>query len=556
MPVNAPIPLADLSDDDLVRQFARSRSEAAFRELVVRHGPLVLSVCRRNTFSPADADDAFQATFLVLAQSARAIRRRRSLGAWLYGVACRVCARARRDHVRRRAASLVDEMAIHDDPLDELLARHDGMVVDEELAALPEHLRTPLVLRYLAGKPNGAVAKELGITVAALEGRLKRGKQRLRVRLIRRGVALAAVVAALKATRVAAGGVPESLVEAATGLCMGPPLPTAAPPPADAGPVTHLAFGELKAMNAFLIPKALAPIAITVAGVATLVVGTQLALSQSPDGDVTGGLALDSAVVANESEEAGGFVAPAMFQAPAGGDGASSAPPPADVQRRSERGGRGMGGEFGMDSGGRFQFGGGRGGGEPAASQADAVDLKPRSEIEKRVEAALARPLPEPGLEFTETPLSDVVRFLSDEYSIPIFVDEAAMQDFGLSSDDPVTVDLPQGLRLESALRLMLSRLELTYLVRDEVLFVTTEDKATTLQEVRVYPTENFPTTAASLREIIVELASPDTWVEKGGEGTIASLPETLLVRQTHAVHDEIADLLRQLRESQKQEGD
>src|SRR5690606_22074649 len=116
------------------------------------------------------------ATFLVLARSATKIRHRPALGAWLYGVATRVCLRMRRDAARRSAQELLDTTGETMDPLDELLARHDEMAVDEELRRLPKSLRDPIVLRYFGNQTNTEVARQLGLSIAALEGRLKRGK--------------------------------------------------------------------------------------------------------------------------------------------------------------------------------------------------------------------------------------------------------------------------------------------------------------------------------------------------------------------------------------------
>ena len=100
-----------LSDQALLRQFIATESEEAFRTLVERHGPMVLGVCRRGAPSLCDADDAFQATFLVLAQSAKKVRKQKSLAAWLFGVAGRVSARLRRDKARQNTVQLFEDLA-------------------------------------------------------------------------------------------------------------------------------------------------------------------------------------------------------------------------------------------------------------------------------------------------------------------------------------------------------------------------------------------------------------------------------------------------------------
>ena len=178
-------------DAALVADFLRDADHAAFAELVRRHGPLVLGVCRRTLGHAADADDAFQATFLVLVRRARRVAWRGSLGPWLYGVAVRVsrkarAARARRAAVERRAAMTAEPAITPPDPDDA------AAVLDEELAALPEAVRGPLVLCELQGLSRRDAARQLGLAEGTLSSRLARGRKLLRGRLARRGVVPAA----------------------------------------------------------------------------------------------------------------------------------------------------------------------------------------------------------------------------------------------------------------------------------------------------------------------------------------------------------------------------
>src|SRR5947209_12019311 len=140
---------AALGDAQLLERYLTRREEAAFAGLVRRHGPMVLGVCRRVLRNAHDAEDAFQATFLVLVRKAASIRPRGMVGNWLHGVACRTAAKARARHAKRRAKELAMP-AKHvraQDTSEELHA-----LVDRELSRLPDKYRAPLVLCELEGQ--------------------------------------------------------------------------------------------------------------------------------------------------------------------------------------------------------------------------------------------------------------------------------------------------------------------------------------------------------------------------------------------------------------------
>ncbi len=209
--------LVGLSDRQLLERFLAGESaEAAFEALVDRHGPMVRSVCRSMLGGRDDADDAFQATFLVLARRAGTIRSGDALGSWLYGVACRVSARARADAGRRRMLEhyLVERARV--EPAREERARPEPMPeVLEELERLPERYRAPIVLCYLEGRSHEQVAGILGCAQRTVETRLRRGRARLKDRLVRRGLAPAAGLAALGIESVEAAAIAVTTVPAA-----------------------------------------------------------------------------------------------------------------------------------------------------------------------------------------------------------------------------------------------------------------------------------------------------------------------------------------------------
>jgi RNA polymerase sigma factor (sigma-70 family) len=201
---------ADRTDGQLLSQFLSRRDEAAFVALVRRHGPMVLGVCRRVLGNAADAEDAFQATFLVLVRKAASLTARAVLGDWLHGVARRTALSARRACARRRAKEQamarpdVQSEAIQDDWLP---------LLDAELSRLPENYRLPIVLCDLEGKTRREAADCLGWPEGTVAGRLARGRALLARRLARNGGAVSSgSLAVVLAQDAASAGVSEALL--------------------------------------------------------------------------------------------------------------------------------------------------------------------------------------------------------------------------------------------------------------------------------------------------------------------------------------------------------
>jgi RNA polymerase sigma factor (sigma-70 family) len=183
---------AGLSDGELLDRFITQREEAAFEALVTRHGPAVLGVCRRVLGNCHDAEDAFQATFLVLVRKAASVWPRDLVGNWLYGVACRTALRARAQSARRRQK---EEHARQHFRIEAPTAEPcEGLrsLLDEELHRLPERLRAPVVLCDLDGLSRVEAARRLGWPVGTLSWRLAAARKALARRLSRRGVELSA----------------------------------------------------------------------------------------------------------------------------------------------------------------------------------------------------------------------------------------------------------------------------------------------------------------------------------------------------------------------------
>jgi RNA polymerase sigma factor (sigma-70 family) len=202
---------SELTDGQLLERFALRRDEDAFALLVRRHGPMVLGVCRRLLGHEQDAEDAFQATFLVLARRAPSVRLHAALGSWLYRVAVRVVHSARRRAELPGAPELAAARGADADPAREAAWRELRPVLDEEVRRLPEKYRAPVVLCYLRGKTHEAAAAELGWPRGTVAGRLARARDLLRRRLTRRGVTMAAGALATALSAGAAAAVPEGL---------------------------------------------------------------------------------------------------------------------------------------------------------------------------------------------------------------------------------------------------------------------------------------------------------------------------------------------------------
>lgn len=202
------------TDRQLLERFLGQRDEAAFESLVQRHGPMVLGVCRRLLDDPADVDDAFQATFLVLIRRARALDWRDSLGGWLHQVARRVAMRARGRQARNRVTQReTDAMQIIDHRSPDTDQQDLWRLLDEELDRLPTRFRDLLVLCHLQGKTHEEAARELGCPRGSMDRLLTQAEGRLRDRLVSRGITLSGgVAAALLAEQTASAAVPAALV--------------------------------------------------------------------------------------------------------------------------------------------------------------------------------------------------------------------------------------------------------------------------------------------------------------------------------------------------------
>ncbi len=211
--LTAPSRSHELSDTELLERFHHQREEAAFTLLVQRHGPMVLNVCRRILGNVHEAEDAFQATFLVLVRKGGTIRKQQSLAGWLHRVASHLALRTRAQTARRQSCErqfIAPKM--RDDCFETLAALELQTALDEEIERLPDKYRTPLVLCYLADKTHEQAAGELGWPKSSVTARLARARELLQRRLQQRGFTVpAGLMAALLTEQSANAAIPSLL---------------------------------------------------------------------------------------------------------------------------------------------------------------------------------------------------------------------------------------------------------------------------------------------------------------------------------------------------------
>ena len=264
--------MAVLTDRQLLERFLQNGEEQAFTALLQRHAAMVLRVACRVVHNMHDAEDVFQATFLVLAKKAGMIRRRQARAGWLYQVAYHLALRVKAENAQRHAQERRSGMMLHAAP--ETSFDHDELraVLDQELSHLPEKFRTPLVLHYLEGKSKRETAEQLGWSEGTVSGRLARARKLLHRRLLRRGFVLSAAgILTLLAENTATAFVSPILLRATiqAALVFAGSIPVASTIPATA---VRLAEGLAKKMllaKLKIATTVVLAVTVAVAGVGT-----------------------------------------------------------------------------------------------------------------------------------------------------------------------------------------------------------------------------------------------------------------------------------------------
>jgi RNA polymerase sigma factor (sigma-70 family) len=266
---------AERTDGELLQAFVRRRDQTAFATLVRRHGPMVQGVCRRVLQDAHDAEDAFQATFLVLVQQAEAIRKLDSVGSWLYGVAYRTALRAKSDAARRRNRERQVVPMTTEEPPGAAAWQEMRAVLDEELHRLPEKYRAPFVLCYLEGHTNEQAARRLGFPLGSLSKRLARARHLLRNQLSRRGVTLSTGLLFMLLAERATARVTAPVVQATVHTALQAGVRSAA----GLSPV----IGALaEAVHKSLVPASVRLLGVLVLALTTLALGVGWLAHQAP----------------------------------------------------------------------------------------------------------------------------------------------------------------------------------------------------------------------------------------------------------------------------------
>jgi RNA polymerase sigma factor (sigma-70 family) len=264
---------AGLTDGQLLDAYVRSREEAAFAALVRRHGPMVWGTCRRILGNEGDAEDAFQATFLVLVRKAASIVPREQIANWLYGVARQTAVKARALAVKRKTRE--KQVKVMPEPFTPEQAGSDDLLplLDQELGRLPDKYRTSIVLCDLEGKSYKQASRQLGCPEGTLAARLTRGRAMLAKRLARHRLAVTSGTLATVLSQSASASVPDSVVSstikaaslfaAGTAAAIGAIAPSAVA--LTEGVLKTMLLSKLKIATALLLTAAVLSVAVGVA---------------------------------------------------------------------------------------------------------------------------------------------------------------------------------------------------------------------------------------------------------------------------------------------------
>ena len=533
------------TDTELLSKYVECRDRVAIERLIVRYAPMVTAVCRATAHCRTDAEDAFQATFLVLVKSAHKVRKQSSVAAWLHGVAYRIACRTR---MQRRRTQLFSESpesqvdlqsggAVEDhseDPMVLVSRKIELEWLFRELEELPTKLKSILIEFYLHGFTAQEISQRMEISVSAVEGRLRRGRHLLRTRLVRHGLSLSVALGSvelLKQQLHAAEAL--GLSSKFTSHHLSDPSSTVARTSSgDSSTVQSLVQGELAMLKPSLLYQS---------GVSALILGTAGAVTgwaYMLDGNGGGSAASkggESTVTIAASDSAPEAIAAPPVVLGQMGMGAMAGSPVL-VKTEPE---------------------------QPVpivqwdAPEGPAPDWLRRNEatesIEKRIESnrtSLREAVAKEPYGYNSVPLSQVAQRLSDEFKLAILINAADLETEGVDPDTPITVELPP-CSLREALGIMLQPLGLTYRVREAGIEITTEsavdDGDGTLRCYDLSYIYNNSANVGSVVHTITESIEPDSWLENGGSSTISMIGSMMVVSSPDTTHFKIEDLLRSI---------
>jgi RNA polymerase sigma factor (sigma-70 family) len=516
-----------VSDEELLEVYLRSRSSDVVAVLVRRHAPLVASVVSRVLRNADQREEAFQATFLVLIQSLNKIRKAASLASYLYGVAFRVSKRIRQKTSKdsRRSnhhgETLETLEAAEMNSFEALSLRLQTAVLDEELQLLPESIRGPIVEHFMVGKTVPQVAQSMHLSVSAVEGRIKRGKQILRSRLASRGVSLTVVFVAIQipsATMTASAM--EALTNTTIDLCRRSQAGDSTFHDVD---TTHSSLQQV--VKGELNMQSIArPSWLIWTGTVCLVSVVGLGMLEMSNGSAPP--QERRALSATETDDVNAVLLQFGGQPPTPSKTETQPAKPSDSNSATQSKMEIVKWEATGDIPGWLR--------EDADTD---VEMMIREKLRERTKAIAIDGLP----------LSQVATLLSKEWDVDIIIDERALSDASIMTEEPVTVRRNGMVKYKDLLRQILDPLDLTYVIRYDAILITTKEGSRS-DIVRFYdlsfvlPDNGL---ANELVESIQALVTPDVWEVSGGTSTMSVLGSMLIVRAEEESHEAIEDFLR-----------
>ncbi len=553
-------------DAELLAVFLETGDREPLELLIHRHAPMVAGVCRATVADAGAAEDAFQATFLVLLKSAKRIRNHASLGAWLHGVAYRTACRARwkwRESLKR-TSSIVDvenTLVEEADTLSKIARQMELEVLDQELQNLPQSLRDPLVEHYLLGYSAVQIAERMELTQAAVEGRIRRGKRRLRGQLARRGVGLSVAVAsatwfqqqlaASDATSWIDRFVGEEFVR----------WNSSSEKVSDLDPdISSLVQQEFAMSTMSAVKIALSSAIVTYLGAA-------LVLSSQGTSDTTSQSNSPVTIESLHEEPVPSFLAQAAktpgnsaaqpnqpnpfnptvplsnqpSNSPLPQAGATQQPPNAQMKSGIGMGGMPRAGspQVQMPTSGKVEPWEETDGPKPTWLTEGTNDMDRVEEYRKNLVKSI-------DLDFNGMPLNTVLKALSGDLKVQFWIDQVELDTLGVAVDSPITMQM-SGLTLRQALKLILEPLELTYVVHENWITITSKDSADSKPNIAYYELSHILPNSAQVDSLMVAIEmqiEPDSWLSGGGTSSLMIVGSLLIVSAPETTQEQIAALL------------
>ncbi len=600
-------PSVEQPDLELLELYVRARDCSALEAIVRRYTPLVYSVVARLLPIPQDREDACQATFLILVQSAARIRHRGNLSSWLYSVAFRTALRARQ---RGRRLSCTSTTSL-DPPDTDSLSDPFAIIAQEiefeqlnrELLQLPDSIRLPMIDHYFLGLTAPQIAERMEVNLATVEGRLRRGKKTLRVNLAKKGVGLS--VAMLATSHMHAWGgtqVPESIVSSCveslslkyTGWSswfstkhlarnVSTHKPFAARCINTNSNVVSLVQGEL-AMSSALVTKFGSSIAIAAGVLAALTVTVQsiaptdgrspsLAIATTFGGTPQNVVADETDAYRLDDDPFSPFSLARQADAENTSDDPSADPfadPPKDSSSKpsAKSGGTTPKSSSNRQSSGDRPsndpsdsvdpFGGGDGESllppsnrsqsmtDEGPSTPEGLHWKARGKSESaRIAKIRSRLRQQTDVAFNEMPLSQVATFFSDQFNVAIVIDVRALKETGLTGHEQITMNMPE-VPFEEALSLILEPLQLDYKVHPGYIEITTAKKGASIHTYDI--SELLESDTEDSRRMIADIvASFMTDMASNDNNKLLTSGSRLIVNCREGVHKKIEYLLYEL---------